>query len=87
MRHAYGNANVKPDWNTYGDINANSDANGGGLGYTNSDGYSHRHTVTHADVHTWWHTRAMGYCSTGATRSLSCWWMHRWNKHLRIRRR
>jgi hypothetical protein len=76
MRHAYGNTNDEPDWNTYGDINANSDANGSGLGYTNSDDYSHRHTVTHADVRTWWHTRAMGYCSARATCSLSCWWMH-----------
>jgi hypothetical protein len=88
MRHAYGNANVKPDGhvNTYGDINANSDPYCSGHSYTYSDGYSYRHTVTHADLRTRGHTWAVGYCPARATRSLSRWWMHRWNKYLRLRR-
>jgi hypothetical protein len=87
MRHAYGNADVKPDRNGKPDGNAyaNSNANGSGFSYTNSDGYSW-HTVTHADLRTRGHTWAVGYCRARATRSLSRWWMHRWNKYLRIRR-
>ena len=84
MRHAYGNANLKPDGNTYGDANANSDSYGCGLGYTYSYSYSYRHTVTHADLRARWHTWSVGDCSARATRSLSRWWMHRWNKHLRV---
>ena len=76
MRHANGNANVKPNGNTYGDAYANSDSYGGGLSYTYSDSYSYRHTLTHADLRTWWHAWAVGYCSAGATRSLSRRWMH-----------
>ena len=70
MRHAYGNANSDAHIHPDGD----------------SDGYSHRHTVTNADLRTRWHTWAVGYCPARATRSLSRWWMHRWNKYLRIRR-
>ncbi len=87
MRHADGdpnvnvNANGKPDVNAY----ANSDSYGCGFSYTYSDGYSW-HTVTHADLHTRGHTWAVGYCRARATRSLSRWWMHRWNKYLRVRR-
>jgi hypothetical protein len=86
MRHAYGNANGEPYSHTYGDINANSNAYGygGGFRYTYSYSYNYRHTVTHADVHTWGHTRAVGYCRAGASRSLSFRWMHRWNKYLRV---
>ena len=40
MRHAYGNANVKPYVNTYDDIYANSDSYGGGYGYSYSYAYS-----------------------------------------------
>ena len=40
--------------------------------------------VTHADLHTRGHTWAVGYCLARASRSLSCRWMHRWNKYLRV---
>ena len=86
MRHADRNANLKPDGNADGDAYANSDSYGGSLSYTYSDGYSYWHTDTHADLRTRWHTRAVGYCSARATRSLSCRWMHRRNKYLRLRR-
>src|SRR5262249_2686537 len=85
-----GNANVEPDGITYGDAYANSNSDGGCFGYTyrhsHSDSYSHRHTVTHPDLRARWHTRTVGYCCGRATCSLSRWWMHRWNKYLRIRR-
>ena len=86
MRHAYGNANVKPDGNPYANINTNSDSYGSCHGYTYSDGYSLRHTVTHADLRTRRHTWAVGDRPARATRSLSRWWMHQWNKYLRLRR-
>ena len=86
MRHADRNANLKPDGNTDGNAYTNSYTYGCGFNYTYSDGHSHRHTVTYADVRTRWHTRAVGYCPARATRSLSCRWMHRWNKYLRLRR-
>jgi hypothetical protein len=86
MRHAYGNANLKPDGNTYLNAYANSDAYRCSLGYTYSHGYSYRHTVTHANVRTWWYTWAVGYCHARATGSLSRWRNDRWNKHLRVRR-
>jgi len=87
MRHAYGNANCKPNGNTYNNINTNSNSYGSCHSYTYSDGYSHshRHTVTHADLRTRGHTWAVGYCRARATCSLSRWWMHRWNKYLRLR--
>lgn len=90
MRHAYGNADVKPNVNTYGD----GDGNGNGNINTNSYGSGHsytysysRHTVTHTNLCTRGHTWAVGYCRARASRSLSRWWMHRWDKCLRIRRR
>ena len=86
MRHAYGNPNVEPKRNTYGDINTNSDSYGSGLSYTYSDGYSW-HTVTHADLRTRGHTRAVGHVHAWAAGSLSCGWLHRWNKCLRLWRR
>ena len=85
MRDAYGNANLKPDGNPYANINADSDAYRSGHSYTYSDGHSW-HTVTHADLRTRWHTWAVGYRPARATRSLSRWWMHQWNKYLRLRR-
>jgi hypothetical protein len=87
MRHAYGNTYIHSDVNANGDAGcvgyANVDSHSDS--YTYSDGYSW-HTVTHADLRTRGHTRAMGYCSARATRSLSRWWMHRWNEYLRLRR-
>ena len=84
MRLAYGNAHLKPVGNTNGNAYANSDSYGGGFSYTYSDGYSYWHAVTHSDLRTRWHAWTMGYRGARATRSLSCWWMHRWNKHLRV---
>ena len=88
MRNAYGNAHVKPVVNTYGYAYSDSYAivDAGCHGYTYSYDDSHRHTVTHADLRTRGHTWAVGYCPAGATRSLSRWWMHRWNKYLCLRR-
>ena len=48
------------------------------LAYGYTYGYSW-HTDTHADLRTRWHTWTMGNCPARATRSLSRWWMHRWN--------
>ena len=88
MRHAHGNANGDGHIHSNGnsDSNSNSDSYGygGGFSYTYSDSYSW-HTVTHADVCTWGHTWAVGYCRAGTTGSLSRWWMHRWNICLRVR--
>ena len=52
MRHAYGNANVKPDVNTYDDIYANSDAYGGrhSYAYSNGDIYGYANANSTSDV-------------------------------------
>jgi hypothetical protein len=81
MRLAYGNTNLKPKPYGNGNLYTNADAYGGCFSYT----YSYRHTITHADVRTRWHTWAVGYCGTGASGTLSRWWNHRWNKRLCLR--
>ena len=73
MRHAYGNANVKPDVNTYDDIYANSDSYGGGYGYSYSYFYAYVESDRNSDWYTQLHAWLVCGCSPANARRARGW--------------
>ena len=58
MRHAYGNANVKPDVNSYSNINTNGDSNGNAYAYANCYGDVYADCYSYGDSNSYSHAYA-----------------------------
>jgi hypothetical protein len=87
MRHANGDAHSKPDVNTYGNSDGNchihSDCDGDVYGYTYTYSW-HTDCDTNRLAYGLLYPRCLGHVHAWAAGSLSCGWMHRWNKCLRV---